>query len=131
MLGAARATTRPAPEYGDNYDPAGDVVIWSSWGHFIIIDVEALRQTLAEESRRTKIEWDERIDRMRIVTFFHRAILRSTVPPQIDATQENHSSLAASANRLNLLGYSRRTVDPRRRRPRITILSRRRRLESL
>ena len=131
MLGAARTTTRPAPEHEDNDDPAGDVVIRSSWGHFIIIDVEALRQALAEESRRTKIEWDERIDRMRIVTFFHRAVLRSTVPPQIDATQENHSSLAASANRLNLLGYSRRTVDPRRRRPRITILSRRRRLESL
>ena len=131
MPGAARTTTRPASEYEDNDDPAGDVIIWSSWGHFIIIDVEALRQTLAEESRRTKIEWDERIDRMRIVTFFHRAILRSTVPPPIDATQENHSSLAASANRLNLLGYSRRTIDPRRRRPRVTILSRRRRLESL
>ena len=131
MPGAARTTTRPAPESEDDDDPAGDVVIRSSWGHFIIIDVEALRQALAEESRRTKIEWDERIDRMRIVAFFHRAVLRSTVPPQIDATQENHSSLAASANRLNLLGYSRRTVDPRRRRPRITILSRRRRLESL
>ena len=131
MPGAARTTTRPAPEYEDNDDHAGDVIIWSSWGHFIIIDVEVLRRTLAEESRRTKIEWDERIDRMRIVTFFHRTILRSTIPPHIDATQEDHSSLAASANRLNLLGYSRRTIDPRRRRPRVTILSRRRRLESL
>ena len=131
MPGAAGIPSRPAPDCGGNDNHAGDVIIWSSWGHFIIIDVEVLRRTLAEESRRTKIEWDERIDRMRIVTFFHRAILRSTVPPRTDATQEGHSSHAANARRLNLIGYSRRIVDPRRRRPRVTILSRRRRLESL
>ena len=85
----AGARSHPATNRGIGGGPAGDVVIWTSWGHFIIIDIEVLRRVLADGSRQTKIEWDERIDRERVVALFRRAILQSTVPPNSEGERES------------------------------------------
>ena len=111
MPWTTRTRGRQIATRGDHRDYAGDVVIWSSWGHFIIIDVEVLRQTLAAESRQTKIEWDEQVDRLRVVNIFRRAIRRSTVRPPPRNLRENDSLHTPDTSNFARVAITRRRLN--------------------